>query len=441
MILIDNEGRFRYPEQRVMTNEKMKEFIVKNQEISVRKYFKLGNAYKNKYDIFRQKKKPAYKPDNRISVNYAKYITDTMNGFFIGIPIKSMSDDEAVQAEVDMINAYNVIEDKNAEISKMSSIYGRAYEMYYIDESSQLCIAPLSPIEAFIIYSEGIVAKPLYFVRYFKNSDNRTIGSYSDAHDIYYFDATSELKILETVPHNFGDVPAVEFIDNNERMGIFESAMPMIDEYNKAISEKANDVDYFADAYLKVIGARVDEEDTVNIRSSRIINFETNGENVSVDFMQKPNADTTQENLINRLQKDIFITSMVANISDEDFGASSGVALRYKLQAMSNLAEVKKRKFERSLNDRYRILFSTPLTPSLANGWASIRYKFTLNYPANLSEEVDIASKMTGITSKETQLSTISVIDNVHDEMDRIEAEEEAELGGGYELMRTADEQ
>ena len=59
--------------------------------------------------------------------------------------------------------------------------------------------------------------------------------------------------------HGFEGVPAVEFVENEERMGIFESALPMIDAYNKAISEKANDVDYFADAYLKILGSRVGE--------------------------------------------------------------------------------------------------------------------------------------------------------------------------------------
>lgn len=34
---------------------------------------------------------------------------------------------------------------------------------------------------------------------------------------------------------------------------------------------------------------------------------------------------------------------MVANISDESFGTASGIALRYRLQAMDNLAKTKER--------------------------------------------------------------------------------------------------
>ena len=141
------------------------------------------------------------------------------------------------------------------------------------------------------------------------------------------------------------EFPAVEYVENDERMGIYESVLPMIDAYNKAISEKANDVDYFADAYLKILGAKLKPEDLRELRRNRIINFE--GEDAGeliVEFLQKPNGDATQENLINRLEKLIFQISMVANISDENFGTSSGIALKYKLQAMSNLALTKQRK-------------------------------------------------------------------------------------------------
>lgn len=52
-----------------------------------------------------------------------------------------------------------------------------------------------------------------------------------------------------------------------------------------------------------------------------------------------------------------------------------------------------------------------------------LKYTFTPNYPANLLEETQIAAQMEGITSHETQLKVISVVDNVKEEMDRIEGE------------------
>ena len=208
-------------------------------------------------------------------------------------------------------------------------------------------------------------------------------------------------------------------------MGIFESALPMIDAYNKAISEKANDVDYFADAYLKILGSKLEKEELEQLRRNRIINFEgDDAASLIVEFLQKPDGDTTQENLINRLEKLIFQISMVANISDENFGASSGIALKYKLQAMSNLAKTKERKFTSGMNRRYKLIFSNPVSGMQKDSWVGIKYQFTQNYPANILEESQIAGNLAGITSQETQLKVLSIVDNVQQELERIAEEE-----------------
>jgi SPP1 family phage portal protein len=197
-----------------------------------------------------------------------------------------------------------------------------------------------------------------------------------------------------------------------------------VNAYNKAISEKANDVDYFADAYLKILGVALDETGAKHIRDNRIINFE--GEDagkIVVEFMGKPEGDTTQENLLERLERLIFQISMVANISDENFGSATGIALKYKLQAMSNLSKIKERKFTSGMNRRYKILFGHPASKVQKDAWMQLHYQYTPNMPANLLEEAQIAAQMEGITSHETQLRVLSVVDNVEDELEKIEEE------------------
>jgi hypothetical protein len=46
--------------------------------------------------------------------------------------------------------------------------------------------------------------------------------------------------------------------------------------------------------------------------------------------------------------------------------------------------------------------------------------------PANLLEEAQIAAQMEGIVSHETQLTVLSVVDNVKNELDKIAEENEA---------------
>ena len=409
-----------------MTPELLAEYMTKHKTEINSRYQRLHDAYENKYEISGLAKKPDWKPDNRIPVNFAKYITDTMNGFFIGIPVKTTCDDEAVAAYLEFLDQYNDQDDNNAELSKICSIYGKGYEMYYVDEQGNIGITYLTPIDAFMIYDDSILERPLFFVRHYKDADNVEWGSWSDGRVVQHFVNRGTYKWTdEPKIHGFEGVPAVEFVENEERMGIFESALPMIDAYNKAISEKANDVDYFADAYLKILGAALKKEELEQLRQRRIINFD--GEDASslvVEFLQKPNGDTTQENLINRLEKLIFQISMVANISDENFGASSGIALKYKLQAMSNLAKTKAMKFKSGMNRRYKLIFSNPVSGMQKDAWVGIEPIFTQNYPANILEESQIAGNLAGITSHETQLKVLSVVDNVQEELDRIAEEE-----------------
>lgn len=409
-----------------MTPELLAEYMTKHKTEINNRYQRLHDAYENKYEISRLAKKPDWKPDNRIPVNFAKYITDTMNGFFIGIPIKTSADDETVSEYLELLDQYNDQDDNNAELSKVCSIYGNGYEMYYVDEQGNIGITHLTPMDAFMIYDDSILERPLFFIRHYKDAGNVEWGSWSDGRVVQHFVNRGSYRwVDEPKIHGFEGVPAVEFVENEERMGIFESALPMIDAYNKAISEKANDVDYFADAYLKILGAALEEEELEQLRQRRIINFD--GEDASslvVEFLQKPNGDTTQENLINRLEKLIFQISMVANISDENFGTSSGIALKYKLLAMSNLAKTKERKFTSGMNRRYKLIFSNPVSGMQKDAWVGIKYQFIRNYPANLLEESQIAGNLAGITSQETQLKVLSIVDNVQQEIERIEEEE-----------------
>ena len=420
---------FRLPKDTEMTISILDDFLGKHRLEIVTRYEKLYNAYIGKHDILNLPAKPSYKPDNRIVVNFPKYIADTYNGFFIGNPIKTIAEDETVAEYIQYIEKYNDQDNNNSELSKICAIYGKGYEMYYTDEDSELCITYLSPRDAFMVFDDSILSRPMYFVRRYTDWEGNEFGSISSETGVRHFQVSGGTKWLdEWTPHYFhAGVPATEYVENEERLGIFEPVLSNVNAYNKALSEKANDVDYFADAYLKILGATVEDEDVHHIRSNRVINFP--GEDASkliVEFMGKPESDTAQENLLNRLERLIFVNSMVANISDENFGTSSGIALKYKVLAMNNLVKNKARKFESGMNRRYKILFSHPLSRVPADSWVALEYQFTPNLPANMLEEAQIAAQLEGITSHKTQLKVLSVVPDVQGELDAIEEENAA---------------
>lgn len=435
---------FRLSNDEELTIETLGEFLDKHETWVQKRYRPLMDAYMTRYPIFSASPKPDYKPDKRIAVNFAKYITDTMNGFFIGIPIKVSCDEPHVSDYVNFLDQYNDQDNNNAELSKMCSIYGKGYEMYYVDDMGNIGITYLSPEEAFMVYDDSILERPRYFCRVYKDAENIVYISVSDTHVVKYasLDGGLHWDSSEEKIHGFDGVPATEYRENEEEIGIFEPVLTMINEYNEAISEKANDVAYFADAYMKVLGALVDDDALKKIRDNRIVNFPgtlANGQ-LDVDFLQKPDGDTSQEHLLDRLEKLIFQISMVANISDENFGSSSGIALKYKLQAMSTLALTKQRKFTSGMNRRYKLIFSNPVSGMKADDWVKLTYTFTQNIPANLLEESQIAGNLAGIVSRQTQLSVLSCVGDVQKEIDQIKQDEKDALTDGYPMNRTVEE-
>lgn len=413
----------------------IQELISEHKEY-IEAYKELKDFYTGNHAILKQKAKDKYKPDNRLVVNFAKYIVDTFNGYFIGNPVSMFHENKTVNDYLAYIDGYNDQSDNNAELSKICSIYGHGFELVFNDENSEIGITYMTPIDGFVVYDNTIQNKPLFACHYGMNDDDEEVGYFYTRDSVYQFATVSgAYTIVEETPNVFDDIPMIEYIENEERQSIFENVKTLINAFNKALSEKANDVEYYADAYLKVLGAEIDEKTLQTLRDTRIINV-SGDDTLTVEFMTKPSADGTQENLLERLQKLIFEISMVANISDENFGDSSGISLRYKLQSMDNLAKSKERKFQSGMSRRYRLISNYPTSKIGENEWVNIQYKFTRNVPANLAEEADIAQTLSGIVSEETQVSVLSIVQNAKEEVKR--KNEEMETTDAF--TRTAEE-
>jgi SPP1 family phage portal protein len=412
-----------------LTPEELLEFI-KLHQMKVPRYRELKKQYESKPPILDLPEKDPWKPDNRLVVNFAKYLVDTFNGYFSGIPVKVAHDNQAVDDAVNYFWNVNDLDDTLSELSKLTSMYGVAYLYVWQDEDARTKVTYNDPLDMFVIYDDTIEQKPKYAVRYRMNKDNQvegtliTLNSYAD-----FSEGQNGLAFSDLTPHYYPTLPVIEFVENEEQQSLIEPVETLINAFNKSISEKANDVDYFADAYLAILGAELDDEGQLRIRDNRLINiFGTDdASKIVVEFLDKPDGDKTQENLLDRLERLIYQTSMIANINDESFGNASGVSLEFKLQPMKNLAAMKERKFTRGLNTLFKLFLSLPtnVPAAYADEWINVHYRFTRNIPRNIQDEATTARELEGIVSDETKLSILSIVDNVQDEMDRIEAERE----------------
>ena len=395
-------------------------------------YIENEDMYMSKHKILKGGAKEPWKPDNRLVINYAKYIVDTFSGYQIGVPVKVTHDNDSVAEFISDFRKLNDMEDSEFELAKLADVFGHAFLYVYQDEVGNTRTTYNGPINMFIVHDNSIEEKPLFAVRYaFNDNDPTGYGQVITANEV--IEATFQLgggvRFVERNNHVYGTLPVVELIENEERQGIFDSVKTLINALNKAASEKANDVDYFADAYLKIVGVELKEDMATQIRENRIFNLWKNGSDgplPDVGFIEKPNSDTTQENLITLLKDSIFAVSMVANLSEEDFGNASGTALAFKLQAMDNLAKMKDRKMQSAFNHLYEIVFGVPMAAVPSDGWIDIKYQFTRNVPRNILEEAQIVSQLSGQVSNETKLSVLSIVDNPKQEIEKMDDEEES---------------
>ncbi|MDO4595365.1 MAG: phage portal protein [Tissierellia bacterium] len=417
---------FTFSKEEDITPKVVQDFIDKHRR-GLHRYERLNNMYLGNYDILLKEQKAEYKPDNRLVVNYAKYLTDTFNGYFIGVPVQTSIEDNDLNESITEFRRLNSIDDIEAEISKDADIYGHGFEYLYQDEEANTRVTYVSPTNAFIVYDDTIAREPLFGV-YYQLDGSNIKGELLTKHEKITLSGTlAEIKFIDEEEHFYGDVPLIEYAENEERKGIFESVETLINSLNKVLSEKANDVDYFSDAYLKILGADLDEETLKALRDNRVINLSgSNSEKVVVDFLDKPNADETQENLIDRLVDFIYQISMIANINDDTFNSrTSGVALQYKLLPMSNLAMTKERKFKASMMRRYKMIFNLPtnVPANKKDDYINIKLVFTRNVPNNIRDEVETAKGLASLTSQQTALSVLSVVDSPLEEIERMEKE------------------
>lgn len=407
------------------------------------------DLYTGQHDILNWPHDPkSARPDNRLVSNWANYVVDTYVGYFMGKPVKISLDNDTKNDELQDWFNNNSFQDKLTEIAKQVAVYGRSYMLSYQDEDANTKVAIVEPSEGFMVYDTTINHNPLAFVRY-SYFNNNLSGEIYTADQVTEFG--NDLQATKTTNHLFQAVPAVEFYSNTERLSLVEKIRTLVDEYDSAFSRKANQVDYFDQAYLKILGVPLERDEQtgepiLDLGANKVLySPNEDAKNGVVDFISKPDGDNMQENMLNRLKDDIFQTAMVANLNDDTFsGNSSGVAIRYKLLPMQNQAAVEERKFTIALRNLLGSILSVGKiigTTSVDDVRKNLKFQFVRNIPLDIANEASAASTMNGIVSKETQLSTLSFVDDPKAEIKRIQDETNKSMQNALKFAPSATDQ
>ena len=410
-------------EEDELTHEQLMEYIERHQA-QVPRFNELWAQYTSRPPILDEEQKEEFKPDNRLVVNHGRKLVETFNGYFAGISPKINHDDDVVSDAINDFWKRNDFGDVFAELSKLTSLYGVAYLYIWQDEEANTRVIHNSPMDMFVIKDDSIEGVTKYGVRYNFDDEGNLSGIVTSNDNITQFDGKGFGEITE---HYYPIAPIIEFVENDEQQSIIRPVETLINAYNKTLSFKMNDADYFSDAYMKILGAELDLESIQNIKDNRIINlFGQDGtDGIDVNFLDKPDGNTSQEMLLDRIERLIFQLTIGFNPNGESYTQASGVALDKMTLPMQNLAGTKERKFTKGLNSLMQCFTSLPtnVPASKRDSWIDIEYRFTRNIPRNLNDEAEVARALEGIISKESQLSILSVVDDVKLEIEKMEKE------------------
>lgn len=427
-----------------LTEKDIRDIIEKNATDT--RYKRLYDYYTGNHKILGETRSDSTLPDNRLVNNMARYITDTATGYFVGQPIIYNSQNEEFLQIIQNIFNYNDEQDHNVELEKNCSIAGSCFEMLYMDEDAKIRMARIpAGCGTMICETDSGFSMPMAFIRHIISKDKSGImiwkAEFWNDHLVMRYKSVggSHMNLEYVEEHYWQDVPFVEYINNEERIGDFEGVITEIDAYNRVQSNTANYFQYNDDAILKVrkLGD-VSSQDIRDMKENGAILLEDGGD---VDWLLKQINDTALENYKTRLKEDIHTIANVPHMCDESFGGNlSGVAISYKLWGLEQMTSIKERKFKKGLQRRIELITNMLHVMGYNFDYRDIVPKFRRNMPQNDLETAEIVTKLSNDLSRETRLQMIPFVENVQDELDKLDKEknQEKEDFGIYENLAKA---
>ncbi|MCM1192704.1 MAG: phage portal protein [Acetatifactor muris] len=386
------------------------------------------------------------KPNNKLAHGFCRYITNMATSYFAGKPVRYMVPDPGYDSALKDVFKNNYINSLNFEVSKETSKKGIGFYLIFVNEDAQLRIKKIDAEGIIPVYSPSLDEFLEAGIRIWSeyDVDGILLAEYADVYDkeyIYHFKRGEGRIIYEKAGepelHMLNDIPIIVVWNNEDRLGDFEPHISLNDAYDNAQSDTANDADYFTDAYLCITGAsdiledglgggEQDEEGKAvkNLRKNRILFLDENGQ---AQWLIKQTNDTANENYKNRLYKDIFFLSQVPALSDESFaGNLSGVAIKYKLIGLEELAIMKENCF-RSAQTKMISIITGFLNLKMNQKWDpdTVEQKYDRNFTENLSEMIENVARLEGTVSKETRIEMLpaDVVKDASTELQRLKKE------------------
>lgn len=371
------------------------------------------------------------KPCNRIVSNYCFNIVQNYQGYITGIDISYLSQTN-IDAVQDILN-YNDVRTEDNELLRNALIFGKSFEINYVDEDAKQRFKVLDSRECIPVYSNDLNNDLLYVIRYY------VADTINNSQDEYYIEvygnefirkykssnAFATLLLLEEKPNVYKQVPITVFSLNTDEVSIFDQVMTLQDAYNKLLSSEVDDFESFCDAYLVLKGCMADADDLVAMKQNRVLMMDTDAE---ASYLTKSVSDTQIENMLKNINDTIHKISNSPDFTEDTFMSQSGVAIKYKLIGFENVASNIVANMTKALQRRIELICSILSLTDGETKWRDIQIVFTRNLPQNITDTAQAINQLRGIVSDKTLISLLPFIKDVDAEVKQLQKEKEVNM-------------
>lgn len=393
-------------------------------------------VYKNYYDgkqkVLERSYSDTTKPCNKSLINYCKNIVDSYCGYLATPGYISYTTEEVI---MDVLK-YNDYQAQDADYLLSALIHGVACELMYIDEESKTRFRLINPLECFGVYDDSLTNDLLYFVRMYKqnnwdDSNTYCVDVYGEQLIQHYTmgGKQGQLTFISDEPHYFSQCPANIFYLPDEK-SIFDCIMTLQDSSNEILSTEIDDYQAFCDAYLTLTGdfdVESFQEELPNMKENRVLIL-PNGAVAS--WLTKNASDTQVENILKRLHDAIYRIAACPDFSSESFigGVSSGIAIRYRLTGMETRAGKVAAEMKKALQRRVEIICGIASLKLGEEVFREVDIDFKRNIPTDNAEIVNLVNSLKGTVSEETLLGMLPFVDDVTEELTKVEEQKKRNM-------------
>lgn len=414
--------------------------------------------YRNRTDILFMPRKnddetPLHNADNRVASSfYSMLVNQKASYMFTAPPMFDVGETEANDKITKVLGDCYAKYCHNLCVDASNS--GTAWIHYWANASGTLEYAPIRSEQIIPLWSNDLKQTLTAALRVYKEIDDigrtcyiyeywtdtmcyayRRIGEdWEEFERLNMFTVFIDGVQMETneLKHGFGTVPFIPFRNNSLSENDLNNIKGLIDTYDKVYSGFVNDLEDIQEIIFILTGYGGTDlgEFLQNLKKYKTVKIDSDDEQqgglstLTIDIPIE-----AREKLLSMTRKSIFEQGQGIDPDPQNFGNSSGVALKYLYSLLELKSGVMETEFKLGFAQLIRAICRFYDLPC-----DKIIQTWTRTSVASDTELCDIAKNSVGIISNRSILEHHPWVEDADKELNRIEDEkQETELGDTYE--------